>query len=152
MRLTRWMRPTLSGRDWLNTQDGFSRLMDELISPSPITRSESDSLFAPPADIHETAEAFVVRMDLPGVAPADVKVSMTGDVLVVRGSRKEEKSENGNTRHRIERVHGSFERLFQLGAPVATDKIQAKVRDGVLEITVPKAESAKVREIEVQAS
>jgi HSP20 family protein len=109
-------------------------------------------LFAPPADIHETADEFVVKMDLPGVSQKDIKINLTGDALVVRGERTQEKTENGVSRHRVERVYGSFERAFTLPASLRGDRVKATYKDGVLEIHVPKAEEAKVREIEIQAS
>jgi len=151
MRLTRWNAPLLPSRDLLNTRDDFGRLLEDFFG-SPRSSHEFTSLFAPPADIHETPEAFVLKMDLPGVSPSDVKVRVTGDVLHVQGQRKEEKSDNGTTRHRIERVYGAFERRFKLSAPVRADQIKATYRDGVLEVLVPKAEEAKVREIEIQTA
>ena len=148
MRLTRWV-PTRSGREIGNIHDEFDRMLQDFFGPATLS-NDLAPMFAPPADIHETPEEFVLKMDVPGVASKDVKVSLTGDTLVVRGERKEEKTDNG-TRHRVERVYGSFERTFQLGSRVRADQIKATYRDGVLEVHVPKAEEAKVREIEVRA-
>ena len=152
MKLMRWSTPYRSGRDLMSVQDEFNRVLEDFFGPSPHASNDLSSLFAPPADIHETPNEFVLKLDLPGVSPSDVKVSMSGDTLLVRGQRKEEKSENGTTRHRVERIYGSFERTFQLGAPVRADQIKAKYHDGVLEVHVPKAEEARVREIEVQTA
>src|SRR5436190_17283246 len=109
MRLTRWV-PSRTGREVATVHDEFGRLLDDFFGASSLSKDLAP-MFAPPADIHETAEEFVLKLDVPGVASKDVKVSLTGDTLVIRGERKDEKSEGG-TRHRVERVHGSFERTF----------------------------------------
>jgi HSP20 family protein len=101
-------------------------------------------------DVEETPEDFVVRMDLPGVAQKDVKVSLMGDTLTIRGERKHEAEHKEGSWHRVERAYGSFERTFTLGAGVRNDKVKASYKDGVLEVRVPKAEEARLREIEVQ--
>ena len=150
MRLTRWT-PTRSGRELATVHDEFNRLLEDLFV-APTYSNDLAPLFAPPADIRETPEEFVLKMDLPGVSPSDVKVSLSGDILMIRGERKQEKATDGITRHRVERVYGSFERTFQLGAPVRGDQINAIYRDGVLEVHVPKAEEARVREIEVRTT
>jgi len=146
MTLMRWT-PLSPRRDWI--QDDVNRLFDGFFSRSAL-RSDLPSAFTPAVDIEENAEAFVLRFDLPGISQKDVKVSLMGDTLTVRGERKSERNEaNGNYR-RIERVSGSFERVFTLDSPVRADQIKAQYKDGVLEISVPKAEEAKLREIEVQ--
>ena len=150
MRLTRWT-PNRSGRELVTVHDEFNRMLEDLFG-APTYSNDLAPLFAPPADIHETPEEFVLTMDLPGVSPNDVKVTLSGDTLMIRGERKDEKAGSGTTRHRVERVYGSFERTFQLGAPVRGDQIKAIDRDGVLEVHVPKAEEARVREIEVRTA
>ena len=104
----------------------------------------------PGTDIRETAEEIRLRLDLPGVDMKDVKVSLFGDTLRVSGERREAAEEKDVKWHRVERFHGRFERAFQLGAAVAADKVSASFKDGVLEIRVPKAESARPREIPVR--
>ena len=148
MRLTRWA-PARTGRELATIHDEFDRMLEDFFGSSSVSKDLAP-MFAPPADIHETPEEFVLKMDVPGVASKDVKVSLTGDTLVIRGERKDEKTDG--TRHRIERVYGSFERSFQLGSRVRADQIKATYRDGVLEVHVPKAEEAKVREIEVHTA
>ena len=106
--------------------------------------------FAPRVDIEETPEEFVLRADLPGVPKEDVKLTLTGDTLTIRGERKLESRRKEGTLHRVERPEGSFERSFVLGTPVRSNQVKAVYRDGVLEVHVPKAEEARVREIEVE--
>ncbi len=130
-------------------RDEMDRLFDGFVNSRALTTPGFDPL-VPPVDIEETPESFVLRADLPGVPQKDVKVSLTGDTLTIRGERKRETSAREGAVHRTERVYGSFERSFTLVSPVRGDQVKATVRDGVLEVVVPKAEEARVREIEVQ--
>ena len=91
-----------------------------------------------------------MHADLPGVSQKDVKVSLVGDTLTIRGERRDERSEKSGTVLRVERNSGTFERSFTLGTAVRSDGVKATYRDGVLEIRVPKAEEARLREIEIQ--
>ena len=147
MTLVRWNPVT--GRELTTIQDEVNRLFDGFFGRSPL-RYDLAPAFTPAVDVQETPEAFVVHVDLPGVSPKDVKVSLTGDTLTIRGERKHDRESKNGGQRRFERSYGSFERSFTLGTPVRSDKVQATYRDGVLEINVPKAEEAKVREIEVQ--
>jgi HSP20 family protein len=148
MTLIRWNPSHSSGRDLLAIQEELNRFADGFFTRS--LRSDNGS-FAPVVDIEETPEEFVFHLDLPGIQQKDVKVSLLGDTLTVRGERKSEKQEknNGNAL-RVERSFGAFERSFTLHAPVRADGVKASYKDGVLEIRVPKADEARLREIEIQ--
>jgi len=150
MAIVRWTPTTVFPRDPINIQDEVDRLLGQFFTRSP-QRGDATAMFAPAVDIEETAEEFIVRADLPGIPQKNVKVSLMGDTLTIRGERKQEAREDGNA-HRVERVYGVFERSFSLGTPVRSDKVRATYRDGVLEIHVPKAEEARLREIEVQVA
>ena len=151
MAFIRWSPSLTSSRNLVGVQTGVDRLLDDFLRRVPL-RGDAPSVLAPPVDIEERAEEFVVRADLPGVQQKDVKVSLLGDTLTIRGERKQEGDIKEGGMHRVERVYGTFERSFTLGASVRNDKVRAVFRDGVLEVHVPKAEEAQVREIEVQAS
>jgi HSP20 family protein len=129
-------------------EDEVNRLFNSVLTGGSLRGDAAD--YVPAVDIEETAEAYVLRADLPGVAPKDVKVSVLGETLTIRGERKQERAEKNGGYHRAERVYGSFERAFTLGTPVRADLIRASYKDGVLEVSVPKAEEAKLREIEVK--
>ena len=150
MTLIRWSPRTLTPlRDLPSVHDEVGRLLDGFITPGT-WRGDLGAIFTPSVDIQETAEEYIVKADLPGVSQKDVKVSLMGDTLTIRGERHQESSTKDANHHRLERVHGTFERSFSLGAPVRGDQVKAQVRDGVLEIRVPKADEARTREIEVQ--
>ena len=150
MKITRWSPvPASPVRDLLSIQDEFNRLFDGFFAPTSV-RGDLAPMFTPAVDIEETADEFVIKADLPGVAQKDVKVNLMGDTLTIRGERKQESEKKDGNVHRTERIHGMFERTFRLGTPVRSDKVKAQVRDGVLEVRVPKAEEARLREVEVQ--
>jgi len=111
-----------------------------------------DATWSPAVDVHEEAERFVVRADLPGVKPADIEITADKGVLTLRGSRNfEQKSEEGKY-SRVERVSGKFTRSFTLPENVQADAIKASFKDGVLELTIPKVAKVEPRRIEVQAA
>ena len=151
MRLIRWnsLLPTVS-RETPFFQDEFNRLFDGYVTRG--AQRGSAPLFVPAVDIEESPDEFIVRADLPGLDQKDVKVNLMGDTLTIRGERKQETTRKENNAHRVERSHGAFERAFTFDAPVKSEGIKAQYRDGVLEVVVPKAEEAKIREIEVQVA
>lgn len=104
-------------------------------------------------DLSETANAFEVRMDVPGIKPDDITVQVTGDVLRISGERKEEKEEgeSGKTYHRIERRRGEFSEMVKLPGAVKEDQVQAEFHDGVLTVTLPKTEASKTHTVKVKA-
>jgi len=146
--LLRWNPLFSNRRDLAGLRGEFDQLFENLMSASPARTAAAS--FAPAADISENAEAYLIRLDLPGVAQKDVKVTIMGDTLTIRGERKLEEQRDKDNVHYRERVFGGFERTFTLTAPVRADQVQATYRDGVLEVRVPKAEEARTREIEVQ--
>jgi len=111
-----------------------------------------DASWAPAVDIHEEAQRFLVRADLPGVKPADIEVTADKGVLTLRGERQIEKREADGHYSRVERVAGKFVRTFTLPDNVQSDAITAQFKDGVLELTIPKIAKAEPRRIEVQAA
>ena len=145
MTLIRWTAPTRPIRDLTNLHDEMNRFVDGVLNPA-LAYGHTQAI---PVDVEETSEAFVLRADLPGVPQKDVKVSVMGDTITIRGERVA--LPGAGTSLRSERTFGAFERSFTLGAPVRTDQIRATYRDGVLEVMVPKSENARLREIEVQA-
>lgn len=146
MTLIRW-NPQPPMRDLVTMHEELNRLFDGAFG-RPGARAAFD--FVPGVDIAETSEAFVLKVDVPGVSQKDVKVSLMGDTLTIRGERKQENSDEDGSWLRCERAYGIFERVFTLGAPVQGDQVKASYRDGVLEVRVPKAQEARMREIEVK--
>ena len=111
-----------------------------------------DATWSPAVDIHEEAERFVVRADLPGVKPTDIEITADKGVLSLRGTRQFEQRNDQGHYSRVERVSGKFVRTFTLPENVQTDAIKASFKDGVLELTIPKIAKPEPRRIEVQAA
>ncbi len=108
--------------------------------------------FAPALDVEETEDEFTLVIELPGVAPEDVDITLEENVLTVSGERAFYADKEADGFRRVERSFGRFHRAVRLPDRVAGDRVQADYRDGLLTITVPKAEEAKPRRIEVRAS
>jgi HSP20 family protein len=106
--------------------------------------------YYPKANLAETDGNFELSVDLPGMKPEEIKVEMRNGNLVVSGERKEEKEEKGKTYHRIERSYGSFCRTIPLPGKVEEGKIDAKFANGVLNVTLPKSEQTKPKQIAVK--
>jgi HSP20 family protein len=147
MAIIRWNPQGPPMRDLVTMHEEMNRLFDSAFG-RPGARAAFD--FAPAVDIEETPEQFVIRADLPGVAQADVKVHVMGDTLTVRGERRQEGAGHDANRLRCERAYGTFERAFTLGSAVKAEQVKAAYKDGVLEVRVPKAEEARLREVEVK--
>jgi HSP20 family protein len=130
-------------------QTEMNRLFDSW-SGRP-TSTASERMWLPAVDVHETKDEFVLSLDIPGVSQKDVHISITGDLLTVKGERRFERESDdaGNTYHRVERLYGKFERSVQLPTMVQTDKVKATYQDGVLKVTLPKAEEVKPREVKI---
>jgi HSP20 family protein len=150
MAVERW-RPFGTSMDrWgsvADIQTEVNRLFDNFFGrPAP---AAGGRMWTPAVDLYETNDDLVLTMELPGVRDKDVAVSITGDLLSVKGERRFEQDAKEHQLLHIERVYGKFERLVQLPFPVQADKVKAAYRDGVLEIRLPKAEEVKPKEIKV---
>ena len=107
----------------------------------------------PALDLVERDDAYEVHLDVPGIDPKDIEVTLQNDLLIVRGERKtahEEKDAEGKV-HRRESWEGRFERSIRLPGGVNAGKVKAKGKDGVLEITLPKAQEAIGRRIQIES-
>jgi HSP20 family protein len=149
MAITRWSPTTLYPVRDPYSIDEFNRMFDSLFTRGAL-QGDVAPMFTPAVDVEETADEFVIKVDLPGVSQKDVKVSTMGDTLTIRGERKQESVRKEGSLHRSERIYGAFERSFRLATPVRSEQVKAQYRDGVLEVHVPKAEEAKLREVEIQ--
>ena len=105
-----------------------------------------------PVDMYQTEEDIKIKATMPGVAPEDIDISVTGDVLTIRGEvKREEESKDGTYTNR-ERYHGLFQRSLLLPTLVVADEAETLYEHGVLTITLPKADEAKPRAIKVKAA
>jgi HSP20 family protein len=132
----------------------LNRFLDEAFAgmPAPEDGSVITSSWFAATDVTEDTNGIQISMELPGVDPEHVRLSIENNILTVRGE-KQKQAEDGNQRvHRSERTYGPFERAFVLPNTVDPEKVDARYEHGVLFVSVPKAERAKPREIRVKAS
>jgi HSP20 family protein len=105
--------------------------------------------WTPPVDIHETDDALILKAELPGFSKNNVNVELKDNSLRLKGQRQDEKEVKEEQYHRRERVYGSFQRTFMLPATVDSEKMTATYKDGVLELRLPKRETAKPKRIAI---
>jgi HSP20 family protein len=108
-------------------------------------------VFVPASDIYETKDSIVVLAEMPGVAPDAIDITLERRVLTIRG-RSAGSEHAGYQRVYNEYADGDYERVFTLSENIDRDRIEATLKDGVLHLTLPKAETAKPRRIELKAS
>jgi HSP20 family protein len=130
----------------------MDRAFDRFFEGWPFRLADGGRAWAPSVDISETAKRVVVKAEVPGMDAKDIEITITGDILTIRGERKQEKEEKEENFHRIERSYGTFSRSIRLPAEVETDKVDATYRDGVLKIAMSKTKKASQKKIEVKAS
>lgn len=152
MALTRWQpfetdvfRPST----WILRE--FRRLLEDFFTDTPLPAAARlmEGTWSPAVDIAETDNEYVVAVEVPGMKKDDIKVTLQDNVLTIKGERKKESEIHKGSYHRMERCFGAFERSFTLPSTIRADKIQAKYEDGILRLTLPKAEEVKPKEIPI---
>jgi HSP20 family protein len=135
-----------------NAMDQLRKEMDRLFDTGASQGNSNvvTSDWSPAVDVKETDTAFVIAADIPGVDPKDIDVHMENGLLTIKGQRESEKKEEREGYKRIERSYGSFYRRFSLPDTANADKINAKSKNGVLEVTIPKHDKVQPRKIAVQ--
>lgn len=147
MALIRWTDPF---RDIAVLQDRMNRLFGDYPERAqPREEGLETGIWMPNVDIYETKDAICVRAELPGINRDAVHVEVKEGVLTLRGERKFEKEVEEESYHRIERSYGTFHRSFTLPSTVDAQKVTARMKDGVLEVDLPKQEQAKPRKIAI---
>ena len=122
-------------------EDAFTRMVNEPRATRP---------WSPAVDIYETENELVLKADVPEVDPKDIDVRVENQTLTISGERKFDQANTGKGYHRIERAYGSFVRSFAVPNTFDTDKIAADFKNGVLSVTLPKKEAAKLRQVKVE--
>jgi len=102
-----------------------------------------------PLDVYEEGDSLVIKADVPGMKPEDVKVEVTGNMLMVRGQARDEHEDKQPGYYVRERRYGSFQRSVGLPSDLNTDKVEAAFENGVLSIRIPKSEAAKTKTVKV---
>ena len=136
-------------RDLSDVQSEMGRLLEGVFGRH-MPGASLERVWAPAVDMYETKDDLVFTAELPGMNEKDIKLSVHGDMLSLRGERMQVREAAPEGAYRGERWFGKFERTLALPIPVQTDKVKAIYRDGVLTITLPKAEENKPKEIAIE--
>ncbi len=135
-------------RDLSEVQSEMNRLFDSFFGRSSQAAAQ-ERVWTPAVDMYETKDELVVTAELPGIREKDIHLSITGDMLTLKGERHWDQETKQENYYRAERWFGKFERALPLPIPVQSDKVKASYRDGVLMVTLPKAEEIKSKEIKI---
>lgn len=148
--VTRWDRGIPAFRGVQSLRQEFDRIFDEFFRGDILA---TDPLFnnnwMPAVDIVEGKDSYVLKAELPGFEKEDVAVTLENNILTVRGEKKEEKDRNDASVHRSERRFGAFERSFTVPGTVKADAIDAQFRNGLLILTLPKADEARPKPVPI---
>lgn len=134
-------------RDMLNLRADMDRLFKTFFTGFP---GEGEGIWAPVIDIEEDKDSILVKAEIPGLKKDEIKVTVRDNMLSISGERKQEQEVKDRVYHRIERSYGKFSRRISLPVAVDADKIKANYQDGILHITLPKPESIKPKQIDVE--
>lgn len=154
MALIRWQRPEMNVwspfRHLSVLRDEIDRLFDSPLNELTSSSQQFLSGWLPMIDLYEKPDHLVLTAELPGMKKEDIDISLHGDVLTLSGERKEEATFDKAETYRSERFLGRFQRTLTLPVAVNGSKVQASYKDGILTVTLPKAEEAKPKQIEVK--
>ena len=138
-------------RDLLRLQERMNRLFEQTLRPGGSSEEEElQGGWAPPVDIEETGDRIVLRADLPGISLEQIDLKVQNGNLFLRGDRPFDSRSRREDYHRIERPFGKFFRSFALPPNIREDAIQAELRNGVLEVTLPKKTETQTKQIRVE--
>jgi len=141
MTLVKWN----PNRSLLNLAEGF---FDDFFGSDRLL-SRSGDYWYPAVDVKENKDAYQVMMELPGLSKDDVQISLEDGLLIIRGEKKTEQENKEDDYHYYERRFGKFERVFRINSDVKQDKVEASFKDGILTIELPKADTAKPKQIAI---
>ena len=136
-------------QDLFSIHNEMNRLFDNWYRPARY-RAESENLdWMPVVDILEANEHVEIRAEIPGLSEKEVQVSVTDDVLTLKGEKTQESEDKAQKYHRVERSYGRFQRSFTLPANLNPEDIKAKFANGVLTVSIPKTKAVQPKEIQI---
>lgn len=141
-------------RDVMTLQERMNHLFDHALSRTRVDDKEglTASMWSPSVDIFETPDSIVMKAELPGVSRDNIDIQVQDNTLTLKGERKFEHEVKEENYLRVERSYGAFQRTFNLPTGVQQGKIKAVFKDGVLEVTMPKAEEAKPTQVKIDVT
>lgn len=146
MALIRWQ----PFRELDELQQEMNRVFDHLAYNSSPTKNNGLTSFVPPAEIEETADAIHLRLEIPGINPEDLDIQASVESVSIRGERKSQTNTEEKGMKRSEFRYGSFQRVIPLSTRINHNDVQAEYQNGVLELTLPKAEEERQKAVKVK--
>ena len=146
------MLPTRNGNTWVSPFERLYALQRELDRAYGETETMQSGSFVPPMDVVETNDAILCHLEVPGISREDLEIRSEGNVLIISGEKKvqtDNATKDGGFRS-VERRYGRFERSFALPRTVDVSRVRAAYDNGILTVTLPKAEESKPRRIQIE--
>ena len=153
--LTRWQRPEVANWPVFGRLTSLRDELDRLFEVPFEQLARGAQLLSgwnPALDVYEDKDNVTVKAELPGMKREEIEVSLHDGALTISGERKSEHKHEDAEVYRSERFVGRFQRTVSLPSPVASDKVKAQYKDGILTVTLPKTEEAKPKQIDVNVS
>ncbi|HZD18222.1 MAG TPA: Hsp20/alpha crystallin family protein [Actinomycetota bacterium] len=138
-------------RDLVSIQDELNRLFGRTFAGTESIRPTATGAWMPAMDVYETDDKIVAKLELPGIEPGDVEVSVEDSTLTISGTRGFSQEVEEENYHRVERRYGSFTRAITLPQTADTEKVEAGFDKGLLTVEIPKVEKAKPKKVQVKA-
>jgi len=135
--------------EMLSLRDAMNRLFEESFVQPSLATTQTPGRMGLPVDLRETEDQFVLEAALPGVKPEDIDVSVQGNQVRIHGEMKQDEEQKGERYHFRERRYGQFHRTIALPTNVKPDQVACEFRNGLLTVTLPKAEEARPRRIQI---
>jgi HSP20 family protein len=134
----------------MTLREAMDRLFDDAFT-RPLSVRDGWSMASPAIDMYQTDNDVVVKASIPGIKAEEVQINITGDILTLKGEAKQEEDRNERSWHIREQRFGSFERSIVLPTDVKSDRAEAVFENGILTITLPKADEVKPKTINIKA-
>ncbi|MDX1416675.1 MAG: Hsp20/alpha crystallin family protein [Candidatus Promineifilaceae bacterium] len=138
-------------RDMMSLRDEMNRLFEQAFEDMPLSRWQPSTSWGLAVDVSENDDAFIITAPVPGVNPDDIEITISDNVLTIKGEFKVDESIEEEKYHIRERRYGSFGRSLTLPVTVNADEVEASYENGVLKLAVPKADEVKPRRIQIHA-
>lgn len=149
MALVRWQ----PFREMNELQQEMNRIFDHLGYSSPSHKTNDDlTSFVPPAEMEETADAIYLRLEVPGINPEELDIQASAEAISIRGERKWEAKTEEKGMTRSEFRYGQFQRVIPLSTRINSNNVQADYKNGIIELTLPKAEEEKHKAVKVKVN
>ncbi|MGF1535123.1 MAG: Hsp20/alpha crystallin family protein [Elainellaceae cyanobacterium] len=147
MALIRWQ----PFREMTEVQREMNRLFDDMLSPSP-NRDSMGTLFSPAAELAETDDHYELKLEVPGLEPDDINIEATAEAIAISGERRSETKTEGSGLARTEFRYGKFQRVIPLPGRIQNQQVAAEYKNGILHLTLPKAEEEKNKVVKVSVA